>query len=102
MKTVVERGDGLQTVIALEDGNLHTGSIQDCTAIAEHAKARQNEGQHGSSEMKLAASLPFVMVERYCNDKRILLSEFMRDRSHIRSMLNDPALAHFRVWPGKV
>ena len=52
--------------------------------------------------MKLAASLPFVMVENYLNDKRITMAEFMRDRSHVRAMLNDPALSHFRVWPGKV
>lgn len=102
MKTVVQRGDGLQTVIAVEDGNLHTGSIQDCTPIAEYAQARQREGLHGQSDMKLAASLPFVMVEKYCNDHRLTLNEFLTDRSHVRSMLNDPALAHFRVWPGKV
>ncbi len=102
MKTVVQRGDGLQAVVALEDGNLHTGSVQDCTPIAEYATARRNEGLHGRSDMKLAASLPFVMVEKYLNDKRITMAEFMRDRAHIRAMLNDPALAHFRVWPGKV
>ena len=102
MKTVVQRGDGLQTVIAVEDGNLHAGSVQDCTPIAEYATARRNEGHHGTSDMKLAASLPFVMVEKYCNDHRLTLNEFIRDRAHVRSMLNDPALPHFRVWPGKV
>lgn len=102
MKTVIQRGDGLQTVIAVEDGNLHAGSVQDCTAIAEYTKARHNEGQHGRQDMRLAASLPFVMVEKYCNDHHLTLNEFMRDKTHVRAMLNDPALAHFRVWPGRV
>ena len=48
MRAVVQRGDGLQAVIALEDGNLHTGSVQDCTPILEDAKARHNEGTTGA------------------------------------------------------
>jgi len=102
MRRVIESTPGVQTVVALEDGNLVTGTVQDCTPIAEYAKARQNEGLHGSKDMKLAASIPFVMVDKYCTDHGITFADFQRDKSHIRHMLTDPALAHFRIWPGRI
>ena len=103
MRAVVESTPGVQTVVALEDGALVTGTIQDCTAIAERTKALHNIGFQGpSKDMKLAASIPFVMVDKYLNDNRLTLQEFQRDKAHIRRLLNDPALAHFRVWGGKV
>lgn len=102
MQTVINNGNGTQTVVALQDGALITGTVQDCTPIVEHTKALHNAGYVGSSEMRLAAKLPDVIVEKYCNNKGITFHEFMRDKSHIRNMLSDPALAHFRVWKGKV
>lgn len=102
MKTVINNSNGTQTVVALQDGALITGTVQDCNPIAERAKAMHNAGITGSSEMRLAASFPFVMVEKYCNDKGITLNEFNTDKAHIRYMLNDPALAHFRIWKGKI
>ena len=101
MKQVSRSGD-MSTVIALEDGALITGSVQDCTPYADHAKAMHNEGFHGSSDMKLAASVPNVLVEKYLNDNRILMSEFVGSPDHQRRFLNDPAIAHFRIWKGRV
>ena len=101
MKQVSRSGD-MSTVIALEDGALITGSVQDCTPYADHAKAMHNEGFHGSSDMKLAASVPNVLVEKYLNDNRILMSEFVGSPDHQRRFLNDPAIAHFRIWRGRV
>lgn len=92
----------VSTVMHEEDGKTIFERVQDCTPIAEKTKAMHNEGLHGSSEMKLAASLPFVLVERYCNDNAITFSEFCNGQEHIKRMLNDPSLSHFRVWPGKV
>ena len=102
MKTVIQNDNGTQTVVALQDGALITGTIQDCTPIAERAKAMHNSGYTGSSEMKLAASIPMVMIEKYCNDRGITYADFSKGKEHMRYMLNDPALAHFRVWKGKV
>lgn len=102
MKTVIQNGNGTQTVVALQDGALVTGTIQDCTAIAEHTKALHNSGYTGSSDMKLAASLPFVIVEKYCNDNGVTMHELNSSQEHKRRMLNDPANAHFRVWKGRV
>lgn len=90
------------TNVSVKDGVLTTHRFQDCNPIAEHAKALHNMGMFGSSDMKLAATIPDVMIEKYCNDHGILFSEFMQNKEHMRRVLNDPAMAHFRVWPGKI
>jgi len=102
MKTIINTLPGLQTVISVQDGQMTTGTVQDCTPIVERTQALHNEGIHGSSEMRHAASFPFVVVEKYCNDKGITFQDFMNGREHIRNMLSDPALSYFRVWGGRV
>jgi len=95
---------GIQTVFhrGEADRDLVIERVQDCTPLAELATRRRLEGMHGDKEMRLAASIPAVMVERYCNDRHLTMAQFMAVPAHGRAMLNDPALAHFRVWPGKV
>lgn len=103
MRSVIQAAPGLQTVVALEDGALITGTVQDCTAIAERAKAMHNMGHTGpSSEMKLAATVPFVFVDKYLADNQIDMQTLMRDQAHQKRLLGDPALAHFRVWKGQL
>lgn len=102
MKTVIDNANGTKTVIGLQDGNLITGTVQDCTAIAEYAKARHNEGMHGSKDMRLAASVPFVILEKYLNDNHLTLAEFQQSQAHQRRLLNAPENSHFRVWAGRV
>lgn len=92
----------LATRFHLEEGKLVTQRTQDCAPLAERAKALHNEGLHGSSEMRHAASIPLVFVEDYCNRNGILFSEFMSNKEHIKRLVNDPALAHFRIWKGRI
>lgn len=101
-KQVIHLGGGVQSVVAIEDDKLVTGTVQDCDWIVDNAKALHNEGIHGSADMRHIARLPVVVVEKYCNDNGIKLEEFMRDRTHIRRMVNDPDLSYFRIWPGAV
>lgn len=75
---------------------------QDCTPIAERAQAMHREGHHGSKEVKLAASIPDILIEKYCQDNGITYREWCVDPAHIRRMLSDPAMAAFRIWPGKI
>lgn len=84
------------------DGNVTFERVQDTSGYLEHAKALHNEGHHGSSEMRHAAKIPFIVVERYCNDHGITFEEFMKDKVHVKRMLNDPSLAGFRIWKGVV
>ena len=84
------------------DGLVTFERVQDCTPILEHAQALNKAGEHGSGEMRHAARLPFVLVERYCNDNNITFSEFIGNRAHVRAMCNDPSLSGFRVWQGRL
>ena len=93
---------GVRSIIATEGDQLVLGTSQDCDPILADAQARHREGHHGTSEMRHAARFPLVTVEKYCNDQGIDLAEWARDRVHVRRMLQDPALAYFRIWPGKV
>lgn len=99
----VANGDGTSTLIAVEDGQIYTGLQQDCQAIADAAQEMHNTGYQGpSKDMKLAASVPFALVDKYLVDNGLTMSEFGRSPEHQRRFLNDPALAHFRVWKGRV
>lgn len=100
--TVADSSLDLATRFHLHDGNMTVQRTQDCTAILERCKAQHNEGIHGSSEMKLAAKLPFIVIENYCNTNNVDFAEAMRNPVHIRRMLNDPDLAGFRIWKGRV
>jgi len=102
MRSVYQEMPGAQTVVAVEDGNLITGMVQDCDPIVTACKAAHNEGRHGSKDMRLAASVPLVVIERYMHDNGLTYEQFSHDPFHKRAILNDPALAAFRIWPGKV
>lgn len=92
----------VQTLMHEEDGKTVFERVQDCQSIVETTKALHKEGLHGSSEMKHAASIPFVIVERYCNDNGISFQDFCNGQEHIKRILNDPSLSHFRIWKGRV
>jgi hypothetical protein len=77
-------------------------SSQDVGAILDYATARRNEGLNGSSDMRLAAEFPMVLVETYCNLHGITFADFMANPEHARAMLNDPDLSKFRIWEGRV
>lgn len=92
----------LSTKFHFHDGNMTVERVQDCTPILEQTKSLHNAGIQGSSELKHAARIPYVIVERYCNDNGIEFSEFMQNKEHLRRVLNDKSLEHFRVWKGRV
>lgn len=103
MRKEIAQGNGIVTTVALEDGNLITGTTSHVAhAIADDAKARHNEGLHGSSDMKHAARVDPVLIEAYLNRNNLSLQEFTRSQEHMRRFLNDPALAAFRIWKGQI
>ena len=90
----------LITTIHEQGDRLIIANSQDCTPIAEYAKAQHNAGYHGSSEVKHAARIPLVIVEKYCNDNGVKFADVMTDRAHMKRIVEDPANAHFRIWKG--
>ena len=93
---------GLSRSIVDQDGKTFFGTSQDCTPIAEYAKAQHNEGNFGSKEVKHVARIPNVIVEKYCNDNGVSFEAFMGDPVHIKRLVEDPKNAAFRIWPGKI
>lgn len=83
------------------DGVIAIERVQDCVPVAEHAAALRERAALGSPDMRLAATLPFVVIEMYCNDRGISFDEFVQNPEHGRAVLNDPALQAFRVWQGR-
>lgn len=83
------------------DGLMVVERKQDCTVVADGCQALQRETEQ-RGEVRLAARIPDVIVERYCNDAGITFDEWVGNPEHVKRVLNDPALAAFRVWPGRV
>jgi hypothetical protein len=92
----------LHTSFAEQDGKLVIAQTQDCTPIAERAKALHNAGAFGSSDMKHAATIPDVILNKYMNEHKVSYQELMNNPEHIRRICNDPDNAMFRIWPGKL
>ena len=93
----------LSTHIGVQEGQIVVARSQDVESIMEKSKALHNEGLH-TTEMgdKLAGYLPYVLIEKYIEQKGITFQSFMADKAHVRAMLNDPNLSHFRVWKGAI
>lgn len=80
-------------------------TIQDCSKIAEYAKlARESQpGYYGKAgQEKHVMSCPKIAVDIYCRRNGITLREFMLNDEHFKRIVNDPALAAFRVAGGRV
>lgn len=96
------RRNGLTTSFAEADDRIFIAQTQDCTPIAERAKSLHNAGQFGSSDMKHAATIPDVILEKYMNEHRVSYQELMNNPEHFRRICNDPDNKMFRIWPGKL
>lgn len=92
----------IDTKFDFADGKMFIGRSQDYTPIAEFTKAMHNSGNHGSSEMRHAAKIPNVVIEKYMNDHGVTFQEVMNDQRHLRAIVNDPDNKMFRIWPGRV
>ena len=101
MRGVLNDGTGVSTELHISNGDVTFNRVQDCDPIAEWSKAQHNAGFTGSSDVKHAARLPSVIVEKYLNDNNITLREFLNDRAHVARCVKDPHNAAFRIWKGK-
>jgi len=76
--------------------------LDDLRSVSDHCKRLQSSGLTGDKEVRHLATIPAFLVEKWLNDHGIAFQEFMRDPKLQTRMLNDPALAYFRVSPGRV
>lgn len=96
------RRSGVHTSFAEQDGRMVIAQTQDCTPITERTKALHNAGAFGSSDMKHAATIPDVILNKYMNEHKVSYQELMNNPEHIRRICNDPDNSMFRIWPGKL
>lgn len=92
----------MQTKFHASGEDIIIAQSQDCTPIAEWAKTQAAAGAVGSSEMRHAARIPNVIIEKYCNENRVTFQEVMNNPIHFKRMCNDPANAAFRIWKGVI
>ena len=93
----------VSTNFAAQEGRIVVARAQDVEPLLEQSKAMHREGYHVTKGGdKLAGVLPDVLIETYIAQKGITFQQFLQDKSHVRNMLNDPALADFRVWKGAI
>lgn len=95
-------GFGVSTRFVEQEGRLIISQTQDCTPIAEDAKRRHNEGLHGSSEMRHAARIPNVIIEKYMNEHGVSFAEVIGNEQHMKRILEDPDNSMFRIWKGRI
>lgn len=82
------------------EDRLTIAHVQDVEPYIDQAKAESETTQRG--ELRKAGIIPFVILEAWMRAHGISFSEFVRDRSLCKRLLNDKDLAKFRVWKGRV
>jgi hypothetical protein len=92
----------IQTKAFVSDDSLTINRVQDVQPILEYAAEMRATGSIGSDEMRHVARIPTICVEQYMQANGVTWSEFINNPEHAERMLNDPALAGFRIWQGRV
>ena len=63
----------LRTRIVEEDGKIHVQRTQDVQRILDFNKERNIDGHNRNSDMRLAGSIPFVVVEMWIKESGLKL-----------------------------
>jgi hypothetical protein len=92
---LIHGGDGTLIDVAMESQDAIKHALDDCARL-------RDTGQTGHREMRHLAQIPAWVVHRWLHDHGIAFKEFMRDTTISSRMLNDPALAGFRIAQGTV
>lgn len=92
----------MESRVFAQDELMIVKSVQDVEPILNACKERVETGNVGGTDMKHAASFPMVLVEAYMNRLGITFQEFLQNKEHIKTMLNDRSLEGFRIWKGAV
>lgn len=92
----------IEQLDAAHEAHVYEEDHANLRAVADHCAALRSAGDTGSGEMKHVARVPAILVQKYINDNGITFAQFMRDPKHAERLLADPAIAHFRVWEGRI
>lgn len=75
---------------------------QDVEPILNYTREMAAIGAGNGAEMKHAAEIPMIFVEQYMQRTGVSFNEFCGSQEHIKAVVNDPAIAAFRIWQGRV
>lgn len=80
-------------------GGLEILSVQDVSAVVEHAKAQalHNDGYSADRTMRRVAIIPAVIEQRWIDE-----GWYPHDKARLARVLNDPDWAHLRTADGRV
>ncbi|WP_332823566.1 hypothetical protein [Stutzerimonas kunmingensis] len=93
----------LKTVaVVSDDGKVYHQEAQDVEPVLNHVRYLRETGQTGSSEMRHAAKIPWVVSENWRKKRGLSFHEFMANPAHAAAFLNSEDAAPYRIWPGKV
>jgi hypothetical protein len=92
----------MQTSLNVHDDLMVVKSMQDVEPILMACKEKVEAGDVGGKELKHAATIPMIVIESYMNRVGLTFQEFLRDKEHIKCLLNDKSLEGFRIWKGAV
>ena len=103
MREILSNAESGQSTVEFDgDDGIIITKKKDVSDILNYTQARHNSGDHGTKDMKFAGSYPTIVVEHYCTQNGILMSEFLSNPVHQKRLLEDPSLSHFRIWKGKL
>jgi hypothetical protein len=93
----------LKTVsVQTDDGKVYHQEAQDVEPVLLHAKYLRDSGQVGSSEMRHAAKIPWVVSENWRKKRGLTFEEFMGNPAHAAAFLNSEDAAPYRIWTGRI
>ena len=92
----------MQSTLSNDGDLMIVKSVQDCEPILNECKNRIDANATGTKDVKHAARFPMVVIEKYLNATGITFEEFLRNKIHVKNMLNDKSLQGFRIWQGAV
>ncbi len=85
------------------EDKVHIERTQDVEPILEANKRQYNDNQGFKSEIfNKKASIPLVVLLKWCQEKGITYQEFMGDEKILKRFLNDPDNRFCLTKPGKV
>ena len=88
-----DQGDGF-VINRLQDVEPH---LDRCKRLSV-----ETTGKSPSGDLYHVGDFPMVFVEAYMNLNKITFNEFIANKEHVKKLSEDPALAHYRVWKGKL
>lgn len=80
---------------------VHGVSGDDLDTLITHNREASYAHKSGG-DMKHAARVDGAVIIDWCNKRGITFQRFMNDQKLIKQFLDDPALAPFRIWKGRV